>query len=74
MVRVSDASQPPAQRNRLAQHFSPVPLPDSGKDLQLRRDELAPFVPTLKVLGVTDHAPPMLVTSQGHISYIVPGL
>jgi hypothetical protein len=84
-----------------------VLLPDSGKDLQLREDQLAPYIPVLKLLGLADYSPPILVTiqdskrgsdgalvfladvaprfsrrapdafvigSQGHISYVVPGL
>ena len=65
LIRVADKAQPPSQRNRLAQHWSPVLLPDSGKDLQIREDELAPYIPILKVLGLADHSPPILVTIEG---------
>jgi len=107
MLRAADRAQPPSQRNRLSQFWSPVLLPDSGKDLQLRPDQLSPWIPVLKMLGLADYSPLMLVTiqnskrgsdgalvfladvaprfsrrapdafvigSQGHISYVVPGL
>ena len=107
MLRAADRAQPPSQRNRLSQFWSPVLVPDSGKDLQLRPDQLSPWIPVLKMLGLADYSPLMLVTiqnskrgsdgalvfladvaprfsrrapdafvigSQGHISYVVPGL
>ena len=64
LIRVADRAQPPSQRNRLAQHWAPVLLPDSGKDLQLREDELTPYIPVLKVLGLADYSPPILVAVE----------
>jgi len=64
MLRAADRAQPPSQRNRLSQFWSPVLLPDSGKDLQLRPDQLSPWIPVLKMLGLADYSPLMLVTIQ----------
>jgi len=64
MLRAADRAQPPSQRNRLAQYWSPVLLPDSGKDLQLRPDQLSPWILVLKMLGLADYSPLLLVTIQ----------